>query len=288
MVFLGDVFSYHPVTFGIHKFINFNWLNNGWMMDNNRQSYLKISNGARLEIPLGSMTFNGGSDDNRNFSMEIQFKISNIQNYNNLIRNITRYKNDTDWYNRFLVDSAAGKFDNYDAWLQANLDPETYDKLEFQAVQKNIDLSNIACGYYTPNNNVGIAIGTQDTFFSNGLNTLSVPFVENDLITLSYVYDYKSVTYTNGNPIRYMYIYVNGVISGVIESKINSNIMISPENGNLFFTSNSCDIDLYRIRVYNDTLNVYDVVVNYAVDHKDPNIFDQTQIAKRHLTLDEY
>lgn len=270
------------------KFINFNWLNNGWMMDNNRQSYLKISNGARLEIPLGSMTFNGGSDDNRNFSMEIQFKISNIQNYNNLIRNITRYKNDTDWYNRFLVDSAAGKFDNYDAWLQANLDPETYDKLEFQAVQKNIDLSNIACGYYTPNNNVGIAIGTQDTFFSNGLNTLSVPFVENDLITLSYVYDYKSVTYTNGNPIRYMYIYVNGVISGVIESKINSNIMISPENGNLFFTSNSCDIDLYRIRVYNDTLNVYDVVVNYAVDHKDPNIFDQTQIAKRHLTLDEY
>ena len=270
------------------NFIDFNWLNNGWMMDNERQSYLKISNGARLEIPIGSMTFNGGSDDNRNFSMEIQFRISNIQNYNNLIRNVTRYKNDTSWYDRFLVDMAAGKYDNYDAWLQANLDPETYDKLEFDKVQKNIDLTNIAFGYYTPSDNVGIAVGTQDTFFSNGLNTLSVPFVENDLITLSYVYDYKSVTYNNGNAIRYMYIYVNGVISGVIESKISSNIMINPENGNLFFNSNACDIDLYKIRVYNATLDVSDIVVNYAVDHKNPDIYDQSQIAKLHQTLGEY
>ena len=267
------------------NFIDFNWLNNGWMMDNNRQSYLKISNGARLEIPVGTMVFNGGSKDNRNFSMEIQFKISNIQNYNNLIRNVTRYKNDSEWYTQFLNDK---DYDNYDAWLQANLNPEVYDALEFETVQKNIDLSNIACGYLTPSNNVGIAIGTQDTFFSNGSNTLSVPFVENDLITLSYVYDYKSVTYTNGNAIRYMYVYVNGVIAGVIESKTTSNITIAPEDGNLFFSSEACDIDLYKIRIYNATLDVADIVVNYSVDHKDPNIYDQSQIAKLHQTLGEY
>jgi hypothetical protein len=53
-------------------------MNNGWMMDSDRQSYLKISNGARLEIPVGTMQFNGSSNTNRNFSMEVQFKITNI------------------------------------------------------------------------------------------------------------------------------------------------------------------------------------------------------------------
>lgn len=274
------------------NFKNFNWLNNGWMMDSNRQSYLKISNGARLEIPVGTMQFNGSSNTNRNFSMEVQFKITNIQNYNNLIKNITRYKfadgsTDEELYQEFINPELNNKYDNYDAFLQDKL-KEAYDSLIFDKVQRNIDLTNIVCGYFTPNNKVGIAIGTQDTFFSNGLNTLSIPFVEEELVTVSYVYDYKSVTYNNGKAIRYMYIYVNGVISGVIKSEKEDIISIEPENGVLFFNSDTCDIDLYKIRIYNTTLNVIDVIVNYAVDHKDPNIYDQAQLAKNHQTLGEY
>jgi hypothetical protein len=85
-----------------------------------------------------------------------------------------------------------------------------------------------------------------------------------------------------------MYVYVNGVIAGVIKSEKEDLISIEPENGVLFFNSNACDIDLYKIRIYNATLNVVDVIVNYAVDHKDPNIYDQAQLAKNHQTLGEY
>lgn len=274
------------------NFKNFNWMNNGWMMDSDRQSYLKISNGARLEIPVGTMQFNGSSNANRNFSMEVQFKITNIQNYNNLIRNITRYKfkdktSDEALYQEFINPELNTSYDNYDAFLQDKL-KERYDDLVFDKVQRDINLANIVCGYFTPNNKIGMAIGTQDTFFSNGLNTLSVPFVEEELITVSYVYDYKSVTYNDGTPIRYMYVYVNGVIAGVIKSEKEDLISIEPENGVLFFNSNACDIDLYKIRIYNATLNVVDVIVNYAVDHKDPNIYDQAQLAKNHQTLGEY
>ena len=274
------------------NFKDFNWLNNGWMMDSNRQSYLKISNGARLEIPVGTMQFNGSSNTNRNFSMEVQFKITNIQNYSGLIRNITRYKlykdgpSDEALYQKF-ISAENTTYDNYDAFLQNEL-KDAYDDLVFDKVQKDIDLSNIVCGYFTPKDKVGVAIGTQDTFFSNGLNTLSVPFVENELITVSYVYDYKSVTYDNGDPIRYMYIYVNGVIAGVIKSEKSDLVSIEPENGVLYFNSNACDVDLYKIRIYNATLNVVDVVVNYAVDQKNPNIYDQAQLAKNHQTLGEY
>jgi hypothetical protein len=37
---------------------------------------------------------------------------------------------------------------------------ERYDDLVFDKVQRNINLANIVCGYFTPNNKVGMAIGT--------------------------------------------------------------------------------------------------------------------------------
>jgi hypothetical protein len=63
------------------------------MMDKEiNQTCLRISNGAQLSIPYKPMTFASNNLDSQSHTVELQFRIRNIQNYDNLIKNITRYK----------------------------------------------------------------------------------------------------------------------------------------------------------------------------------------------------
>ena len=102
-------------------------------------------------------------------------------------------------------------YDNYDAYLQATLSADVYEALEFDRVQKDINLENVVCGFYSGEGTsiTGICVGPQDTFFSNGTNTVSVSFVENEIINLSFVYSHS---------LKLLFIYINGVITGVIKS----------------------------------------------------------------------
>lgn len=266
----------------------FNWYNNGWLKDENNQACLRISNGAMLSVPL-NLGFGFNEEGRRSNSIEMQFKIRNIQRYSNLITNITRYKyknnptdttyiSDEQWYNDFL---AQDKYTNYDDYLQKTLGAEIYDKLEFSSLQKNIDLKNIICGFYTGtqtnNDIVGICVGTQDTFFTNGTNTVNVSFVEDEMINLSFVYEVSSTG-------PKMLIYINGDITGVIHStKAGFSI-----DTNLIFKSDVCDIDLYRLRAYNTNLLVNDICQNYSIDRRDIIIFDQNDLAILNNNLEEY
>ena len=73
-------------------FENFNWRNNGWLMDESlNTTYLKVSNGAKFTLPLGQMVFAGGSQSEQSHTIEMQLKISNNQLYSNLVSNVTRY-----------------------------------------------------------------------------------------------------------------------------------------------------------------------------------------------------
>ena len=71
--------------------------------------------------------------------------------------------------------------------------------------------------------------------------------------------------------------YINGVITGVIRSfdgaeKNDDDFTIN--NSNFIFDSKYCDIDLYKLRVYNKDLNVNQIVLNYAADCKDIETYD--------------
>ena len=267
-------------------FNNFNWENNGWKMDEEiSQTCLRISNGASLTIPFGELAFGQSVSHKQSATIEIQCKIKNVQKYNNLITNVTRYNfkdgdtilgTDEECYKDFLAQDV---YDNYDAYLQATLTPEKYEQLDYSKVQKNINLSNVAIGFYDnngENNVVGVCVGPQDTFFSNGTNTVNVSFVENEMVNLSYVYDHS---------LKLLFIYINGCITGVIKSSISDFIISS---GNIVFNSSACDIDLYKFRIYNTNLNVNDIVINYAVDRKDIDVYDQNGLAKENQALKEY
>ena len=272
----------------VGRFKDFNWRTNGWVYDDRNQTCLRISNGAEFVIPYGKMVFNGIDSSTQSNSIEIQFKVRNIQDYSNLIKNTTRYEDDSDWYAAFTAPDQT-RYDNYDAFLQYYLpiwsetQPETkkktYDDLKFAYVQKDVSLSKAVCKYLSGSEAapVGFCLGPQDAFFSNGTNTVNVNYIENDMVYLTMVYSYTS---------KLMYIYINGVITGVIESTTTDEFSI--DSNEIIFNSNFCDIDLYKIRIYNTDLNVNDVVTNHAVDKKDVIIYDQNKLAQENTAINEY
>lgn len=281
-------------------FENFNWYNNGWIQDADHKTCLRISNGAKLTIPIGPMVFADTSADiNKSHSIEFMFKIRNVQDYSTLIRTITRYKNDTDLYNAFY-DSEKGSYKtnytNYDAFLAwylknnyvpfidgAETRAMTYDDLVFSNISKQINLDNVACGYYsgTSASTVGLCLGPQDAFFSNGTDTVNVSYVENQIVTLTAVYKYDQVATQN-----LLFIYLNGVLTGVTKNTLSSPFKIDSDA--IVFDSEHCDIDLYKIRVYRTALTVNDIVMNYAADFENVGIYDQNKLAEENRVINEY
>ena len=268
-------------------FEDFNWYNNGWFMDDEiNTSGIKISNGAKLTIPYKPMVFASSESDKQSHTVEMQFKISNVQKYGNLITNITRYKGDEDYYKAFEAQREIG-YDNYDIYLQKTLNADVYEKLtdteNFDRVQKDIAINNIIAGLYDVKDNkvTGFCLGTQDAFFSNGTDTVNVNFVENELVNISFVYQQTET-------VKQLYIYINGCITGVIKSSIKDGITFNINNENFVFNSDYCDIDLYKLRIYQQGLNVNQIITNFAVDRKDIDLFDQRALAQENLALGEY
>ena len=58
---------------------NFNWYNNGWKLDENNRSCLRISNGANVEIPL--TLFTDSQPTKGGFTIEFEFKPYNLFSY---------------------------------------------------------------------------------------------------------------------------------------------------------------------------------------------------------------
>lgn len=273
------------------EFIDFNWYNNGWSTDEVGNSCLRISNGAQFKLPIGTTTFASGSTAAQSHTYEFQFKVRNVQDYSELIKNITRYVNDEKFYEAFENQS---KFDNYDAFLQDylpryELGPEEteedrmkYDDLKFASVYKKISLDKVVGSYFSGNEDgaTGFCLGSQDAFFSNGQNTVSVSYVEDKMVYLSMVYDHQP------SGISRIYIYINGVLTGAIKSGLSAQFMIN--NDELVFNSEYCDLDLYKIRIYNTALSVNDIVMNHAVDKKDVNTYDLNGLAIENTAIGEH
>lgn len=275
------------------KFDGFNWYNNGWVLDSNNNTCLRISNGAKFSINLGNIDINTNTEGKKACTFEFEFKIKNIQNYEKVIKEITRYKpsdktgisaNDDNAYAAFLLAQAVGKADNYDYWLtqlysgdnqnyinakytniQAYINPNlSYDDLVIASVAKIRNPSVAFAKYF---GNTGFCLGSQDGFFFDGKETINVKYVEDQLINLAIVFDKNA---------KLIIFYLNGVMSSV--SSIESSEIITLDGEKLEFISTTCDIDLYKFRVYNKALDVKTIDINYAVDHRNVLYYDQSNV----------
>jgi len=290
------------------SFENFNWYNNGWVTDaETGNTCLRISNGATFKIPLGRTQFATSNTSAQSHTFEFQFKVRNVQDYSNIVHNVTRYKGNTDdrydtypgWvddevYQTFTNKSylneewSDGKeYDNYDAFLQWYLPahkeaypdstwPPSYDDIEYRKTDKILNTAYAAGKYFDGQH--GICIGAQDALFTNGVDTVNVSYVEDKLINLTIVYSHGDGSNSGSN--KLMSIYLNGILTGVARSTLSDPWNIG-ENNNLeiVFNSQYCDFDLYKVRVYNQPLTLSTVLINNTVDLKDPIAYDLTQLA---------
>lgn len=269
------------------EFKNFNWYNNGWLFDENNVTCLRISNGAEVSIPIGSLEFDNGSAISTH-TIEIQFKIRNPQNYSKVITKYTRYKasaeSGKDWSDEdaWAAFNNQNTYVNYDEFLTKYLPehPEapSYDELTYDRLEQVFNLNNLVCAYGSETSPLGIYFSPQDaTFTANGgQETVSVDFVENKMLNLTFVYTKTKEGISGGNS-RLLEIFMNGILTSVAR-RSKSTSMWKIDSDVIKFMSNNCDIDLYSIRVYDTDLSISEVVQNYAFDTKNIKYWDQKDL----------
>lgn len=267
------------------KFSEFNWYNNGWIQDEDNQTCLRISNGASFEIGFEPMVMGTDINGKSSWTVEMQFKISNVKTYNNLITTYTRYPNDSEKWEAFKAQmNDTGGYTNYDDYLRAVLGAAA-DKFceKIDHTEKVINTDAAICSFYDGTSSLtgrGFCIGPQDAFFTSGLDTVNVNYVENKMIHLALVYSYSN---------KLLSIYINGILTGVVRNTVDGTGGSFTINQNTIkFNSNSCDFNLYKMRIYNTNLPINYIDLNLAADKKDIDIYDQTNLAKWNSNLNEY
>lgn len=148
------------------QFNNFNWYNNGWIVDDNGETCLRVSNGASIEIPLRVMNTASLTES---LAFEFVFKVRNVQNYSTLINTIVE-------------------------------DPES----ENPTIRKEVSSTDGVWGSYY-NNNIGLCLGTQEAFFKSKNALVSGRYKEDDLVHVTFVVEAQSAN-SNANKLIYIYI----------------------------------------------------------------------------------
>ena len=137
------------------KFNNFNWYNNGWIIDDNGDSCLRISNGASVSIPLSVMNI---SDLTYGLTFEFQFKLRNVQSLATLVTT-NSYEED-------------GKL----------------------IIEKTVNTEEGVFGAYY-NNNIGVCLGTQEAFFkASGGSIVNARYTDGQMVNVSFVVQDKNQT----------------------------------------------------------------------------------------------
>ena len=148
------------------KFNDFNWYNNGWIMDDEGETCLRVSNGASIEIPLNVMNQTKLSNS---LAFELVFKIRNVQNYSTLINTVVENPEDIQPTIKKVISSTDGVWGNY------------YNK------------------------SIGFCLGTQEAFFKSQNTLVSGRYKEDELVHLTFVIEAPTEN-TGENKLIYMYI----------------------------------------------------------------------------------
>lgn len=127
-------------------------------------------------------------------------------------------------------------------------------------------------------NNRGFEIKAQNAIFKSEQSEVKVRFKENERIRLGFVVENRSSN-------KLIYTYLNGIISGVTQYPDDDDFsQVAPVG--ITLGSDTCDIDLYTIRVYDTALTHYDMLNNYIADMSD--LSKKIQLFNNNNIYDEY
>ena len=216
---------------------NFNWNNNGWVIDESGRDCLRISNGASVEIPI--TLFQNAAPNTGGYTFEFEFKPYNLYSYNLLTKSTKTVEDENN-----TEDDAVEILRDFNSDLAI--------------------ISYIATG--NDDKAYGLCCGTQDAFcrMSDGKN-----------VTVRYTNDQVvNIAITINAAKEQICIYVNGVMSGMVAYKRDSAKLPITAN-KLLINSEQCDLDLFNIRIYDQALTSKQIVQNYIASTKDLDIYNQ-------------
>lgn len=114
--------------------------------------------------------------------------------------------------------------------------------------------------------NVGFEIKAQEAYISSALKqTVSSKFKQDERLRIGF--QVEQVSGTN----RFMYLFVNGKMSGVVQYDTNDYFVQNPAVG-ITLGNASCELDVYNIRVYENVLTFRQMVNNYIADMDDTDV----------------
>ena len=248
-------------------FNNFNWYNNGWKDDNDGQgSYLSIANGSSADINFTTIPFNTG---NLSYTIELRFRVRNVQEYSTLVKTEPFY---------YVVNDEGVQQENsvsINTIKELGLKVATDDDGnwlmdEANSIKKTEYEKGVCLKFWDADTHEGLFVGTQEAYFKTPNNTVSVRYKEDDIINL---------TITVGNK-DLLCIYLNGILAGAVAIGTDG---FTPNTTKFEVNSRYCDVDLYKLRVYESNgkpLTMPEVIHNYISDEHDLTLYDQNQLTK--------
>ena len=139
--------------------------------------------------------------------------------------------------------------------------------------EDTINLSNgVICSWLNDlDDKYGFAIGTQEAFFNSAQKTVRVRYKEDQILSLGFVISKTDHT---------VYIYLNGIPAGAAALPVDAdkNAIGWITDQDLVFNSDYCDVDLFRVRMFNTGLSTPQVIHNYLSDKHDIKLYDQNKL----------
>lgn len=192
----------------------FNFVSDGWQLDDAGATVLRVGGQARVEIPYKIF-----KDDCRSTgkTIEIEFATRDVMNYDTPI--ITCY--------------SGGR---------------------------------------------GLNITAQKAVMKSEQSAVDTQFKENEHVRLAFVVE-------KNNAHRLLMIYINGIMSGVVQYPADDDFsQINPVG--ISIGSSECTVDVYCIRVYDNDLTRYQVLDNWIADT--PNLTEKAERFQRNDIYDDY
>ena len=289
------------------SFNNFNWSSDGWILDKDGNSILSVGGDARVEIPL-KVFANDFKANGKTIELEIATR--NIRDYDTTI--ISCLDNKTSPFytvEEFLVqdDIRAKGFEvdysysiltnvglplgkhifeyNGNNWTlngnAANLNDygitltETVANLEGEELGSVILGDKIIVNYSLEAR--GFEITPQVASIRSQQSFLSTQYKEDEHIRISFVVEQTAKD-------RIIWMYINGVASGAMQYPVDDTFMqLDPSV--ITIGSSDAIVDIYNIRIYNNSLTNKQIVNNWLADMQNPT--EKLSLYQQNNVLDE-
>lgn len=208
---IPDVWEYENVS---AVFNNFNFVSDGWLLDSDNNTVMRVTGDARLYIPY--LLF---ANDFRmtGKTIEIEFETHDVRDY---------------------------------------------------------DAEIISCW----SNDRGLKITAQKALMSSEQSEISTQYKEDEHVRVSFVVEKRSEN-------RLIYIYINGVMSGVAQYPVDDDFAQGNPVG-ISIGSDYCTVDIYNIRIYDNDLTRYQILTNWIADTQ--NINTMLGRYERNNVFDDY